>query len=253
MDISIIKVDSDNLLEHGLCCVVNRKAPGFNAKVNWFKDITNRGVNLIVAIDPKSKKQLGFVEFTDSELAWRPVRSNNMLFIHCITVFSKSTRNQSVGSKLLGYCEELATSGEKDGLCAMTSTGTWMANKSLYENNGFIVAEKADRFELMYKSLTDKAVPPKFNDWTAQLPKYQGWNLVYADQCPWHIKSVNDLQDHARESGIDLKITKLTTPIEAQKAPSGNGTFALIKDGKLLADHYISKTRFKNILKAELN
>ena len=253
MDISIITVNSENVLEYGVCCVVNRKSPGFNAKINWFKDITNRGVTLVVAIEPGSKKQLGFVEITDSELAWRPVNSENNLFIHCITVFSKSTRKQSIGSKLLEYCEEIAKSRNKDGLCAMTSSGTWMANKTLFENNGFFVVEKADRFELMYKSLNDQSVAPKFNDWTAELPKYQGWNLLYADQCPWHIKSVNDLQDHARESGINLKITKLTTPIEAQKAPSGYGTFALIKDGKLLTDHYISKTRFKNILKAELN
>jgi hypothetical protein len=36
-----------------------------------------------------------------------------------------------------------------------------------------------------------------------------------------------------------------------QLAPSGFGTFSLLKDGKLLEDHYISRTRFENILKKE--
>jgi hypothetical protein len=51
------------------------------------------------------------------------------------------------------------------------------------------------------------------------------------------------------DNGITLTVKKLATPKEAQKAPSGFGTFSLIKDGKLLADHYISRTRFENILK----
>ena len=45
---------------------------------------------------------------------------------------------------------------------------------------------------------------------------------------------------------------KLTSPTEAQNAPSGFGTFSLIKDGKLLEDHYLSKKRFENIIKQEI-
>jgi len=75
--------------------------------------------------------------------------------------------------------------------------------------------------------------------------------LLYADQCPWHEKSVSAISDVAREEGVPLQVTHLNKPEEAQKGPSGFGTFALIKDGKLLADHYLSATRFKNILKKE--
>jgi hypothetical protein len=34
--------------------------------------------------------------------------------------------------------------------------------------------------------------------------------------------------------------------------PSGFGVFALVKDGKLLEDHYLSKRRFETIIKKEL-
>jgi hypothetical protein len=92
---------------------------------------------------------------------------------------------------------------------------------------------------------------PRLIDWTKNLAKYKGWNLVYSDQCPWHEKSVTDLQLTAKNHGIELQITKLTTPEEAQQAPSGFGTFGLIYNGKLLEDHYLSKTRFENILKQQ--
>ena len=41
---------------------------------------------------------------------------------------------------------------------------------------------------------------------------------------------------------------------DAQDAPTPYAVFALIYDGRLLADHQISRTRFRNIMdKAELS
>jgi hypothetical protein len=133
----------------------------------------------------------------------------------------------------------------------MSSDGAWMANKKIFESNGFIVSGKLDRFELMVKAFDKKAELPQLVDWTRELAKYKGWHIVYADQCPWHEKSVTDILHSAHDHGIDLTVRKITSPREAQKAPSGFGTFSLIRDGRLLADHYISRTRFENILKKE--
>lgn len=60
------------------------------------------------------------------------------------------------------------------------------------------------------------------------------------------------LLNTAMDYDIDLKITKLETAQEAKNAPSGYGVFSLLHDGKLLEDHYLSATRFRNILKKEL-
>jgi hypothetical protein len=61
--------------------------------------------------------------------------------------------------------------------------------------------------------------------------------------------------EEIRETGLDeklnLQITELKTPAEAQQAPSLYATFNLVFNGKLLADRYISLTRFNNILKKE--
>lgn len=42
----------------------------------------------------------------------------------------------------------------------------------------------------------------------------------------------------------------LIIALYTQNGPSGFGTFALLKDGVLLEDHYISLGRFMNILRA---
>ena len=93
---------------------------------------------------------------------------------------------------------------------------------------------------------------PNLIDWTKNLKNYEGWHLLYSDQCPWHGKSVDAIKEVTEENNIDLTIKKITSSEEAKQMPSGFGVFNLIHNGKLLEDHYISQTRFKNILKKEL-
>ena len=76
--------------------------------------------------------------------------------------------------------------------------------------------------------------------------------MVYAPQCPMIPKSVNDLRDMAAEHGIELQVTVLESAAEAQRAPSFYGVFNLIWNGRLLSDHYVSRGRFKNLLKQEI-
>jgi len=52
--------------------------------------------------------------------------------------------------------------------------------------------------------------------------------------------------------GQKLKVTVMDSAVAAQNSPSGYGVYSLVFDGKLLADHYISNTRFRNILTKEL-
>lgn len=56
----------------------------------------------------------------------------------------------------------------------------------------------------------------------------------------------------AKKNKITIRLNEIKSAKDAQNAPSVHSTFTLIKDGKILADHYISTTRFKNILKKEL-
>lgn len=249
--VNLIEVTPENVEDYGVFCAKNKKAPGYQEKIAWMQQKLNRRVKLQILTDSQGK-QLGFVEYTPAESAWRALAAPDYLFIQCIYVARKPNRNQNLGSLLLSAVEREARNTGKAGICVLTSDGPWIANKTLFEKNGFIPSAIRGRFELLYKSFDPDAAPPKFFDWTDALTQHQGWHLLYADQCPWHLKSVAALTEVAREQGVPLQVTQLNSPEEAQKGPSGFGTFALIKDGKLLADHYLSATRFKNILKKEL-
>ncbi len=249
--INIIDVTTDNVSEAGIYCIKDKKSPGFKKKVEWFKNELNRGLRIKIATNEKGK-QVGFLEYIPSELAWRPIKAENYFFIQCIALFVKEAKRKRIGTSLLQTCEEEAKQNNKSGVCVVCSDGAWMANRTIFEKNDYSMVDQLGRFELMYKKYSPASQNPKFDDWTTKQSKYEGWNLIYSDQCPWHEKSITDLKQSALDNGINLKVKKLITPKEAQNAPSGFGTFSLIKDGKLIEDHYLSKTRFENILKKEL-
>jgi hypothetical protein len=56
----------------------------------------------------------------------------------------------------------------------------------------------------------------------------------------------------AADEGLELHVTVLDSPAAAQQAPSYYGVFSLLWNGRLLSDHYVSKGRFRNILRHEI-
>ena len=250
-EIKIVKVDKENVAEYGFYCIKDKKSAAYKAKLHWFTSAENTDIGIFIALD-SNQNQLGFIEFSSSEKSWRPVIAENYLFINCIVVISKESRNKGIASLLINACEQEAVLQHKDGIFTFCSEGVWLAGASLFLKNGFYSLGKKDRFDLMVKKMNPNASDPKFADWSKNLDEYTGWNLVFSNQCPWHIKSVTDLQQAAAEKGIELKITQINSSVDVLKSPSGYGTFSLVKDGKLLEDHYLSKTRFLNILNKEL-
>lgn len=247
----ITEVTPENAVKETLFCVKNIKSSAFECKQKWYEERYPQGLRLKI-LKATDGRMIGFIEYVPANLAWRPVDADNFMFIHCIYVYSKKDRNKGYGSMLVTDCEKDAKAKGMSGICAMTSKGTWMADSTIFKENGFEKVDQRGRFELMSKRWDNEAPHPKLIDWTAQQSKYNGWYLIYADQCPWHEKSVVDILNTAMDFNIDLNIVKLKTTKEAKNAPSGFGVFSLLHDGKLLEDHYISSTRFKNILKKEL-
>ncbi|WP_299113923.1 GNAT family N-acetyltransferase [uncultured Winogradskyella sp.] len=249
--LKITNVTPKNVTEETLFCIKDIKNPGFDSKRKWFEKRYKVGLRLKILKD-EVDKMIGFIEYIPAKDAWRPIDVSNFMFIHCIVVYSKKDRELGYGSQLISEAEKEAKTKGMDGLCVMTSKGSWIADKRLFEKNGFKEIDKRGRFELLTKKWNENSENPKLLDWTMQQKHYQGWHLVYADQCPWHEKSAYDLLNTAMDFGIDLNLTKIDTAEEAKKAPSGFGVFSLLHNGKLIEDHYISATRFKNILKKEL-
>ncbi|MEK6152265.1 GNAT family N-acetyltransferase [Flavobacteriaceae bacterium 3-367] len=248
---TIIEVTPENVREETLFCVKDLTNPGFKSKEKWFGKRYREGLRMKI-LKESGGKSIGFIEYVPASKAWRPVQAENYMFIHCMYVYAKKDREKGYGSLLIKACEKEAKQRQMAGVCVMASKGAWIASDLIFIKNGFDEVDQKGRFQLLAKTW-DTAVPaPKLLDWTTQQKQYTGWHLVYADQCPWHEKSVEALLHVAHDYEIDLKITKLNSPEVAKNAPSGYGVFSLLHDGKLIEDHYLSATRFKNILKKEL-
>ena len=248
----IVEVRPENAVKETFFCIKDTKRQGFKDKLKWFEKRRREGLKIKI-LKTEEDKMIGFIEYVPAKNAWRPIDADNHMFIHCIYIYSTKERSKGYGAMLIEDAEKEAKAQGMDGLCVMTSTGGWLANKTLFEKNGFKQIEAKDRFELLAKTWNKNANKPRLLDWHSRQKKYKGWHLSYADQCPWNEKSVAAILNVAMDYGIDLKVSKINTVKEAKMAPSGFGVFNLLRDGKLLEDHYISHTRFRNILKKELN
>jgi len=251
-DLPIIEITPENITRYGMFCLKNTKHPGFPAKQKWFEEQYNLGLRFKMIMNEENEIAT-FIEYIPSEYAWRPVKAENYLFIHCMMTYPKKNKGKGYATALLAQCEKEAIETGKSGLAVTTSQGTWLAGKELFLKAGFTGIASKGRFELLAKKFGSGFPGPEFIDWDKETKKYQGWHLVYANQCPYHKKAAHDLVKTANEFGFEIKTKILTNYREAQNAPSGFGVFSLIHEGKLLADHCISATRFKNILKKELN
>ncbi|MEM9024692.1 MAG: GNAT family N-acetyltransferase, partial [Bacteroidota bacterium] len=226
------------------------KQPGFQAKQQWFEQRYREGLRLKILRD-ENQRPLGFIEYVPAAQAWRPLQAPGYLFIHCLMVYAGADKGQGHGSHLIEVCRNEAVRQQLAGVVTMTSKGSWMASKQLFLKLGFHEVAEQDRFQLLAWKRDPQAKDPHLLDWRAQQSRFQGWHLVVAHQCPWHAKAIAALRKTAGEHGIDLEVHVLESSAAARQAPSGFGVFSLLHQGRLLADHYISATRFRNIIRAE--
>jgi L-amino acid N-acyltransferase YncA len=249
-DVRLEIVGPENLDACGIGCVLDTRHEGFQPKTDWLRRRFAEGLRFLLARD-RAGKPLAFLEFAPGEHAWRPVDAAGWLFVHCLWVYPRGRKHPGLGTRLIRACIDEARRADARGVAAMVSDGPWMAGKAVFLRNGFEVVAAADRFELVAHRLKD-GPDPAFRDVAGNLAKYRGLHLVYAPQCPYLPKSAADLAAVAAEHGLELNVTILDTAAKAQHAPSYYGVFSLLWNGRLLADHYVSKTRFRTILRKEI-
>jgi len=247
--VTLEKVGPENLSDCGLGCLTNPKNQGYQPKVEWLQKCFAEGLRILLFRDEKGRP-LAFLEYIPGEYAWRPVHAPGWLFVHCLWVYPKGQKIGGLGSRLIRACVEEARQAGARGVAAMVSDGAWMAGKQVFLKNGFVQTAEADRFQLVIFRLKEGPAP-RFRDISGNLAKYQGLHIVYSAQCPMLPKSVHDLSEMAAEHGLKVKVTLLKSARDAQSAPSYYGVFNLVWNGRLLSDHYVSKGRFKNILRKE--
>ena len=249
-DVIIIDVDENNISQYPPKCFLNPKNEGYQIKLEWLKKRFSEGLKIkLLYLETKC---IGFIEYVPGEYAWRAVDAKGYMFIHCIWISPNKHKEKGYGSLLVKECIKDAKKEGKYGVAVVTSEGPFMAGRALFLKNAFeSVAKAKPSFELMIKTLK-KGPLPEFEDWEKQLSKYEGLNIIYANQCPWVARSIKDLGEIAKKKGLKLKVFELKNAKQAQSTPSIYATFNLVYNGKLLVDHYISNTRFLNIMNKEL-
>jgi N-acetylglutamate synthase-like GNAT family acetyltransferase len=247
----IIDVNEENISQYPPTCFLNPENIGYQIKAKWLKERFPEGLKIKLLYLENDKKCHGFIEYASGEYAWRAVEAKDYLFIHCIWVSPNKFKNKGYGSLLVDECVKDAEKQGKAGVAVIASEGPFMANKDLFLKKGFREVQSSGVFTLLVKQLR-KAADPKFKDCENQLRSYEGLKIVYSHQCPWVARFMSELGEIVEGKGLKIDVVELKTAEQAQEAPSIYAVFNLVNDGKLLADHYISNTRFLNILNKEL-
>ena len=243
-------VGPDNLTECGIGCIMNSRHEGFQPKVDWLDRRFDEGLRFFLFRD-ESQRPLAFLEYVPGEYAWRPVEADGWLFVHCLWVYQRGRAVGGLGPRLIEACVDEASKAGRTGVAAMVSEGPWMAGRQVFLKCGFEAVAQADRFEIVTRRLGEGPAP-SFRDICDHVADYPGLHVVVGHQCPMLPKSVNDLSEVAAEAGLELHVTVLDTAKKAQRAPSYYGVFSLLWNGQLLADHYVSRARFRNILRDQV-
>jgi hypothetical protein len=135
--------------------------------------------------------------------------------------------------------------------------GSFMVDERLFMKHGFEIVDSAlPDFKLLVKKF-NKSVPNlKFkSNWGQRLTKYQnGLSIISSDQCPYRVKNVKEINETAiNEFKIKSNIFTLKDCKQAQNSLCPFGTFCIVYNGRVIAEHPVSNGRFKNIMKKSIN
>lgn len=127
--IGVIDVNQDNVSREGFFCLMSkRKSEGYQRKLRWLKDRFAQGMKIKII----KEGGRGFIEYIPGEYAWRAVRAEGYMFIHCLWVVGKS-KGKGCGTFLLNECIKGARDSGMKGVAMVTSKGNWLAGKKLLQ------------------------------------------------------------------------------------------------------------------------
>ena len=247
---NIVEVTVDNISQHPQAiCFINPKHELYPKKIEWLKEQFERGLRIKLLYLEGEKRPIGFIEYVPGEYCWRSVDAKGYMFIHCLWTNGKKYQHRGFGTLLVEEVEKDA----KDmlGVAVVASDKSFMANKEIFMKNSYSIVSESGKEQLIAKRFK-KGPLPSINNWESELKQYEGLTIVYSKQCPWVARFIEEVRPILEEKQLNPRIVELKNATEAQRAPSLYSVFNLIHDGKLLADRYISTTRFLNIVKKEI-
>jgi len=249
--IKIADITEDHLSESYHCGIKNPKHDGHQRKSRWMKTHFKHGLQAKVLLTEDSR-QFGYIEYIPGKYAWRGVEAEGYQFIHCIWTFYKKYQRKGCGRLLIQACIDDAREKGMKGVAVLARDRPWLAKKQLFLKCGFETVDRVPPdYDLLVKKFLRSSPDPRFKrGWEKKLKEYaKGLTIIRSDQCPHIAKFAGEIAEMAEET-YDLKprIVELKTYRDAQNAPTPYAVFAVIFEGKLLADYQISRSRFRNIM-----
>jgi len=248
----LIDVDAASFDELPCCGIKSRTHPGRQEKRCWLQKNAGFGLRAKALLAPDGQPS-GYIEYIPGEFAWRAVDADNYMFIHCLWIYFKKHQRKGWGRLLVETCLEDAKKAGKSGVAVMVREGPWLADRRLFLASGFEPVDTAPPdYELLVRKFNKRATNPAFRgDWDRKLQQHsRGLTIIRSSQCPHIAKFTADIAETAeKEYRLKPTVVDLQSPSDAQNAPTPYAIFALIYEGRLLADHQISRTRFRNIMK----
>jgi GNAT superfamily N-acetyltransferase len=248
----LIDVDAASFDTLPCCGIKSPTHPGRQEKRCWLLANAKFGLRAKALLAPDGRPS-GYIEYIHGEFAWRGVDAGGYMFIHCVWIYSRQHQRKGWGRRMVEACLDDAKKAGKNGVAVMARDGPWLADRRLFLANGFETVDTAPPdYELLVRKFNSDAANPAFKGgWDRKLGQYRrGLTVIRSSQCPHIAKFAADIAETAeKEYGIEPNVVDLQSASDAQNAPTPYAIFALIYDGQLLADHQISRTRFRNIMR----
>ena len=226
---------------------------GYRRKMSWLKERYAEGLRYKVLRSEKSG-DIGMIEYTLGNHAWRPVEAEGYLVIHCLTVLGQY-KGKGLGSLLLDSCLRDAKKHNCQGVAVVTSSDSLMAGSDLFIKAGFVSVDRIPPYELLVKKLEKSAPNPRFIVERERLLKRygKGLTILAADQCPYVSQSVERIPEASRTLGLEPKVVRIGSARASRGLPTPYGVFSILYEGKLIAERPISATRFMTVMRKDVH
>lgn len=238
--LELIELDTEFLEGMGSYCLRSKKkSTGYINKNKWLNAQFEEGLKYIQLLE--HKKQVGFIEYTESQHSSRVVHADNYLVIHCLWV---SETGKGYGSKLLHRCLEDAKKESKYGVVVVTNSHTsWTPSKNIFLKNGFTLVDTAPyNFELLvYQFAKDAPLPVFPTNWDERLKKFTDLTILRSFQCPYVEVATENIKIGAQKLGLDVKMIDFKDRTELMElSPTPYGIFSVVFKGELISFHRLT-------------
>jgi GNAT superfamily N-acetyltransferase len=249
----LIAVDECNFAALPCCGIGSCAHPGRIEKRCWLEANAKFGLRAKALVAPDGKPA-AYIEYIPGEYAWRAVDARAYMVIHCIWNHHKTYQRKGWAGMMIEHCLAEARRVGMKGAAVLTRSGPWLADHRLFLANGFEPVDAAPPdYQLLARKFDAGAANPAFRTgWERKAARFgKGLTIVHCGQCPYIAKFAGEITQTAEEEfGIEPQMVELKSWRDAQNAPTPYAVFSLIYNGRVIADHQVSRTRFRNIIRA---